>query len=214
MTTPFLRPGRFAWLAVFAGLLVAFADHLAAAERLVVEMGVEALSTRDVARVAEVPVASLYQYFADKEDVLLALAERDMAEMDEQVAADVAALPSLDLPALVRATIGAFVAVYRRRPAFVVIYLRGRTNTALAQYGRVHNARLAASLREVARLEAERDAALAIAAEQKVSATRAYQHRDSSQAANIEFAGKLNEANDRAERNERSEEHTSELQSH
>ena len=32
MTTPFLRPGRFAWLAVFAGLLVAFADHLAAAE--------------------------------------------------------------------------------------------------------------------------------------------------------------------------------------
>ena len=123
---------------------------LAAAERLVVEMGVEALSTRDVARVAEVPVASLYQYFADKEDVLLALAERDMAEMDEQVAADVAALPSLDLPALVRATIGAFVAVYRRRPAFVVIYLRGRTNTALAQYGRVHNARLAASLREVA----------------------------------------------------------------
>ena len=64
---------------------------LDAAERLVVERGVEALTTRDIAEAAGVPVASLYQYFADKEDVLLALAERDMDEMDEQVAADLAA---------------------------------------------------------------------------------------------------------------------------
>ena len=56
---------------------------LDAAARLVVEQGVEALTTRDIAEAAGVPVASLYQYFADKEDVLLALAERDMAEMDD-----------------------------------------------------------------------------------------------------------------------------------
>ena len=56
--------------------------------------GVEALTTRAIATEAGVPVASLYQYFGDKEAVLLALAGRDMEEMDAQVATDLAALPS------------------------------------------------------------------------------------------------------------------------
>ncbi|WP_232678201.1 class II aldolase/adducin family protein [Nocardioides sp. R-C-SC26] len=123
---------------------------LDAAERLVVKHGVDALTTRDIADAAGVPVASLYQYFADKEAVLVALAERHMAEMDEQAAADVAALEELTVATLVRAAMGAFVAVYARRPAFVEIYLRGRTNPRLHAYGRAHNQRIAATLRSVA----------------------------------------------------------------
>ncbi|WP_193613367.1 TetR family transcriptional regulator [Nocardioides lijunqiniae] len=123
-------------------------EHLLdTASRLVVEHGVEALTTRDIALASGVPVASLYQYFADKEDVLIALAERDMAEMDDQVLADLASLRELTLESLVRTTMGAFVTVYRRRRAFVEIYLRGRTNVALHQFGREHNARVAATLR-------------------------------------------------------------------
>ena len=117
------------------------------AARLVLERGVEALSTRDIAQAAEVPVASLYQYFADKEDVLLALAERDMTEMDEQVAADVAGLDDPSVGDVVRTVMRAFVAVYHRRPAFVEIYLRGRTNAAVHRFGRDHNARIAETLR-------------------------------------------------------------------
>lgn len=120
------------------------------AARLVVTRGVEALTTRDIAAAAEVPVASLYQYFSDKEDVLLALAERDMAEMDEQVAADLAALEELTVGAVVRTTMLAFVKVYHRRRAFVEIYLRGRTNVAVNRFGREHNARIAESLRAFA----------------------------------------------------------------
>lgn len=126
-------------------------EHLLdAAAALVVERGVEALTTRDIAEAAGVPVASLYQYFAAKEDVLLAIAERDMAEMDAQVVADLAAEPALTLEALVRTTMGAFVTVYHRRRAFVEIYLRGRTNVAVHQFGREHNARVAQLLRDVA----------------------------------------------------------------
>ena len=117
------------------------------AAALVVERGVDALSTRDIAQAAEVPVASLYQYFADKEDVLLALAERDMAEMDEQVAADVARLEAPTVTEFVRTVMSAFVAVYHRRPAFVEIYLRGRTNAAVNRFGREHNTRIAEALR-------------------------------------------------------------------
>lgn len=125
-------------------------DLLDAAARLVVERGVEALTTREIAEAAGAPVASLYQYFADKEGILLALAQRDMDEMDEQVAADLARLPSLTVASLVRTTMNAFVTVYHRRRAFVEIYLRGRGNRAVAEFGREHNARVAEDLRTFA----------------------------------------------------------------
>ena len=123
---------------------------LDAAARLVVERGVVALTTRDIADAAEAPVASLYQYFNDKEDVLLALAQRDMEEMDAQVADDLAALDVLSVASVVRATMLAFVRVYHRRPAFVEIYLRGRTNQAVHEFGREHNQRVAEDLRAFA----------------------------------------------------------------
>lgn len=120
------------------------------AARLVVERGVDSLTTREIAVASGVPVASLYQYFADKEEVLLALAERDMAEMDAQVLRDLSELRVLTLSGLVRTTMEAFVSVYRRRRAFVEIYLRGRSNAAVHQFGREHNTRVARMLRDFA----------------------------------------------------------------
>lgn len=125
-------------------------EMLDAAARLVVEQGVDALSTRDIATAAGAPVASLYQYFADKEGVLLALAERDMAEMDEQVLADLEQVEVLTVASLVRTTMSAFVTVYHRRRAFVEIYLRGRSNRAVSEFGRRHNVQIAETLRAFA----------------------------------------------------------------
>ena len=88
--------------------------------------------------------------------VLLALAERHMAEMDEQTLVDLEvarAAGPLSVGALVETSMRAFVKVYLRRRAFVEIYLRGRTNPALHAYGREHNRRIAATLREVALAE-------------------------------------------------------------
>lgn len=117
---------------------------------LVVESGVDALSTRAIAQRAEIPVASLYQYFADKDEILLALVERDIAEMDTQVAADLGRLQSLSVRGLVEVTMRAFVKVYLRRPAFVMIYLRGRTNPSIQQFCRAHNLRVAHELYDFA----------------------------------------------------------------
>ncbi|MBF4161514.1 TetR/AcrR family transcriptional regulator [Nocardioides acrostichi] len=123
---------------------------LDATQDLVVDVGVEALTTRHIAERAGVPVASLYQYFGDKESVLLALAGRDMDEMDRQVAEDLAALERVSVAGLVRSSMTSFVRVYARRPAFVEIYLRGRSNLALARFGREHNARIARDLHALA----------------------------------------------------------------
>ena len=121
------------------------------AAQLVVADGVDRLSTRGIAETAQVPVASLYQYFADKDDILLALVERDIEEMDRQVATGLGGLALLSVASIVRATMDAFVAVYRARPAFVEIYLRGRTNNAIKEYGRAHNRRVAHDLFTFAR---------------------------------------------------------------
>ncbi|MFD0806308.1 TetR/AcrR family transcriptional regulator [Nocardioides caeni] len=122
---------------------------LDATSELVLSDGVEGLTTRSIAERAELPVASLYQYFSDKEAVLLALCERDMAEMDDQVALDLAAAAErgeITLATLVETSMRAFVAVYHRRPAFMQIWMRGRTNSAIYDYGRHHNKRIAANL--------------------------------------------------------------------
>lgn len=122
---------------------------LDAAAQLVVAEGVDGLTTRSIAEAAGLPVASLYQYFADKEAVLLALCERDMAEMDDQVAQDLAELAAageVTMAGLVETSMRAFVKVYHRRPAFMQIWMRGRTNAAIYDYGRHHNKRITENL--------------------------------------------------------------------
>jgi AcrR family transcriptional regulator len=123
---------------------------LDAAADLIVAHGVEGLSTRTIAARAGTPVASLYQYFADKDEIILALVQRDTAEMDERVAEAVARLDRPSVRSLVEATMRAFVAVYHRRPAFVVIWWRGRTNAAVYRYCREHNRQIATQLHDFA----------------------------------------------------------------
>jgi AcrR family transcriptional regulator len=117
---------------------------------IVVGSGVEAATTRAIAAAAGIPVASLYQYFSDRDAILLALVERDTEEMDDQVRADLAALADLSVESLVATTMHAYTAVYARRRAFVEIYLRGRTNPAIHDYCRQHNRRTAEELRSFA----------------------------------------------------------------
>jgi len=128
-----------------------FERILEATGDLVVDSGVEAVNTRVIAAAAGVPVASLYQYFADKEEVLLALVGRDLTEMDAEVSQDLAKLPVLSVRTLVETTMQAHLRVYRRRPAFVVVWLRGRTNPAINDFCRAHNRRVAHDIFELAR---------------------------------------------------------------
>lgn len=124
---------------------------LEAAAELVVQGGVESVTTRVVASAAGIPVPSLYQYFDGKDAILLELLERDVAEMDREVGTDLAALPARSVRTIVETTVRAQVRVFRRRPAFVMIWLRGRTNPAVAESCRRHKKQMARELFEVAR---------------------------------------------------------------
>lgn len=118
-----------------------------AAEQVVAH-GVDAVGTRGIAEAAGVPVASLYQYFRDKDTILLALVERDLQDMSAAVMRAVEALPRVSVATLAQATLEAFVTAYRQRPAFLMVWLRGRTNPVIKQQCVEHNRRIAMAVFE------------------------------------------------------------------
>lgn len=125
------------------------AKILDATAELVVEQGVDRLGTRAIADRADVPVASIYQYFADRDEIILELVKRDTAEMDAHVAATVAGLDTFSVRSVVTAAMNAFIDVYARRREFIAIYFQGRTNPAVMAFCRDHNRRIATTLFEV-----------------------------------------------------------------
>jgi AcrR family transcriptional regulator len=116
---------------------------LLAAEDLVVADGVEALSTRAVAERARIPVATLYQYFADREAIVSALIKRHILSMDERIAAALSSLERFSVRSVVEATVAAYRADYRKRPSYVALWFQGRLSADIANFIRERDARLA-----------------------------------------------------------------------
>jgi AcrR family transcriptional regulator len=117
---------------------------LLASERLVVDGGVNALTTRAVATAARIPVASVYQYFADRDAIIAALIERHVVAMDQQLTAEVTALETVSVRTLVRATVAAYVAGYRQRPSYVILWFQGRVSPEIVAFVRGRSEELAA----------------------------------------------------------------------
>lgn len=94
---------------------------LDACANLLDESGYATLTTKAVARRAEVPIGTFYQFFADKNALIGALASRNLdayigrlTQRLEQTAPD-------DLTGLVEAAVEEFVAMRRSIPGFAVV---------------------------------------------------------------------------------------------
>jgi AcrR family transcriptional regulator len=120
-----------------------FERILKAAEQLVVSRGVDALSTREVAQRADIPVATLYQYFADRDAIISALIERHVSSIDARIASALRALPVYSVRSVVETTIAAYRAAYRERPSYVVLWFQGRLTADIAAYIRERDEKLA-----------------------------------------------------------------------
>lgn len=126
---------------------------LEAAAGLVTEVGVEQLSTRAIAERAQVPVASLYQYFADKDEILVALIQQELNGLDARVARSLAALTDPSIRDIADALVDAMAETYQSSAAFVTIWLRGRGNPTVRHLGRAQNERLTHALVDKCRAE-------------------------------------------------------------
>ena len=120
---------------------------VAAATALIDEDGVDAATTRAIASRAGIPVASLYQFFADRDAVLDEVLRRELAGLDEHVAAR-RHEARID-PAT--ATLAGFVdfafeihrAYFRARSAFARLWFGGRVTPPVQAAVRERNRLLA-----------------------------------------------------------------------
>jgi AcrR family transcriptional regulator len=128
---------------------------LDAAAQVFAERGYAA-TTNEIAERAGVSIGSLYQYFADKDALLVALAERHLAEAQEHLQSVLADAPT-DRDALVRRVIEVVVDLNRPSALHTVLYQAApRTPELVAVLDRVRDdlAAAVAALLVVAGVEA------------------------------------------------------------
>jgi AcrR family transcriptional regulator len=82
------------------------------------EVGASALTTKETAHRAEVPIGTLYQFFAGKEDLLAALAGRNLDRYLDRLARRFDTETPPDVPGFVDLAVEEFVAMKRAVPGF------------------------------------------------------------------------------------------------
>lgn len=89
---------------------------VAATARILLEEGYDACTTNRVARVAGVSIGSLYQYFPDKEALVVAVVHRHLTRMREGLEARLAQLGDVDLGTAVTEMVRAMLDVHHIQP--------------------------------------------------------------------------------------------------
>jgi AcrR family transcriptional regulator len=133
-----------------------FERILDAGAHLLQESGYEALTTREVARRAGVPIGTLYQFFPGKHGLVAALAERNLEHYLGRLTARIEAELPRDTGQLVELAVEEFVAMKREVPGFAVVDfgpVEAGTHAERHVLDAVldNNAAVAARLRELAR---------------------------------------------------------------
>ena len=97
---------------------------LSAAARILSQDGGSRLTTNRIARTAGVAVASLYQYFPNKEAIVQALFERELSEEHAELTTRVEALHDRPIRDVIRTGIESIIAVHARTPKLVTSLLQ------------------------------------------------------------------------------------------
>ncbi|MFE3770453.1 TetR/AcrR family transcriptional regulator [Streptomyces sp. NPDC057579] len=101
--------------------VVRFERLLDACAELLDEVGYAALTTKEVARRAEVPIGTLYQFFSDREGLIGALAARNLESFLERVADRLEREAPDGISGVVEVTVDEFVAMRRTITGFGVV---------------------------------------------------------------------------------------------
>lgn len=107
---------------------------LDAAFQLLEADGVDKLTTNHIAARAGVSIGTLYQYFASKQDILAALADRRASAVRDQIAETVINQPERGAARqIIRALMQGFEGAPATREALLTAYYRGGADARMAQ---------------------------------------------------------------------------------
>ncbi|MGW2231173.1 TetR family transcriptional regulator [Streptomyces formicae] len=98
-----------------------FERLLDACAQLLDEVGYAAVTTKEVARRADVPIGTLYQFFSDREGLIGALAVRNLESFLARVEGRLEREKPEDVPGIVEVTIDEFVTMRRTITGFGVV---------------------------------------------------------------------------------------------
>jgi len=122
---------------------------LEAADKVLATEGYAALTVRRIAEEAEVPVGTIYQFFADKSAVVDALARSYIGEFDAMIELLVADAESREWDDVVDTVLDAAIEMYRSRPGYLAIWIGRHLSPELQQADAANNAAIAAGLRRI-----------------------------------------------------------------
>ena len=114
-----------------------------AAAQLMFEEGADALSTRAIAARSGIPVATIYRYFADRDAIIIAFIERQMREMDRQVAEALLRLDVVTVCGVIEAFGRAHMRHHQQHPKAVVAWFGGRQSEAVSTCVKQQDERIA-----------------------------------------------------------------------
>ncbi|MCZ4550239.1 MULTISPECIES: TetR/AcrR family transcriptional regulator [Mycobacteriales] len=134
-----------------------FDAMLAAARDLLIEVGFESLTCEHIAQRADVPIGTLYQYFANKYVVVCELDRQDATGVQSELATFAAEVPSLDWPRLLEKFIDHLAQLWHDDPSRRAVWLAVQSTPATRATAMVHEKALAALVaRIIAPLTPER----------------------------------------------------------
>lgn len=122
-----------------------------AAAELLAEGGVDALTMRSLAERADIPAATIYRYFANREEIIAAYLDLELERIDEAVAVAVSKLDRVTVRSLAETVALAHMRHHQAHPEGVSVWFGGRMNPAVLDRVRELDARLADSLRQAAK---------------------------------------------------------------
>jgi len=122
---------------------------LDAAEAIVGEDGVDAATTRTIAQRAAVAAPSLYRFFADRDEVLDAVLERGLLDLDAHAELAEQSWAGTSIEEFIQLELQLHVAYYEEHPSFVKLWFGGRVSPPVIDEVRARNRELAHRARDL-----------------------------------------------------------------
>lgn len=120
---------------------------LTASAELLAEGGVDALTTRSLAERTGIPVATIYRYFDNRDEILAAYLNHELEQIERAVQSALMRLERVTFRSMIEAIALAHMHHHQTHPAGVQVWFGGRLNAMVVDRVSALDVRLASSLR-------------------------------------------------------------------
>lgn len=122
---------------------------LTEARKLLIEVGFESLTCEEIASRADVPIGTLYQYFANKYVIVCELDRIDAVGVQHELADFAAAIPSTDWPRLLERFVDHLAKLWKDDPSRRAVWLAVQSTPATRATATVYERELAAQVSRI-----------------------------------------------------------------